>query len=117
MFAFEWSSGQAYSRKYYVGGGYNDYMAFRDETNLTGRRGEYNLPSVYWFDLHLEKTFPIGDRYAIGAFVDVLSLLDSDETITVWEWHDPDASGGNPFGRPKFSQTPQSWRFGLRFTF
>jgi len=115
--AFEYSSGQAYSRKYYVGGGYNDYMAYRDETNPDGHRGEYNLPSAYWFDLHLEKTFPIGDRYAVGAFIDVLNLLDNDEVITVWEWNDPDAPSGNPFGRTRFVQTPQSWRIGLRFTF
>jgi outer membrane receptor protein involved in Fe transport len=109
--AFEYSSGQAYSRRGYVGGGYNDYMAFPEG------RGTYTLPSAYWFDLHLEKTFPFGSRYAVGAFMDVLNLLGDDEIITVWEWDDPDASGGNPFGRPKYRQTPRSWRLGLRFSF
>jgi hypothetical protein len=47
----------------------------------------------------------------------VLNLLGDDQIITVWEWDDPEASGGNPFGRPKYRQTPRSWRFGLRFTF
>ena len=108
--AFEYSSGQAYSRKGWVNL-YNDYFAFPEG------RGTYTMPSVYWFDLHLEKTFAFGDRYSIGAFLDVLNLLDSDETITVWEWDNPEATGGNPFGRPKYSQTPQSWRFGLRFAF
>ena len=90
---------------------YNDYFAFPEG------RGTYTLPSVYWFDLHLEKTFPFGDRYAIGAFIDVLNLLDSDKTVTAWEWDNPEATGGNPFGRSKYTQTPQSWRIGLRFSF
>ncbi len=109
--AFEYSSGLAYSRRGYVGGGYNDYMAFPEG------RGTYTLPAASWFDLHLEKTFPFGSRYAIGAFLDVLNLLGDDQIMTVWEWDDPEATGGNPFGRPKYRQTPRSWRFGLRFTF
>jgi hypothetical protein len=108
--AVEYSSGQAYSRK-----GWNDWYA--DYLVFPEGRGTYTMPSVYWVDLHLEKTFPFGDRYAIGAFIDVLNLLGGDEVITVWQWDDPESSTGNPFGRPRYRQTPRSWRFGLRFTF
>jgi hypothetical protein len=107
--AVEYSSGQPYSRM-----GWVDYFGY---ASFPEGRGTYRLPGVYWVDLHLEKTFPFGDRYAIGAFVDVLNLLGDNEVVTVWDHDDPESSTGNPFGRPKYRQLPRSWRFGLRFTF
>jgi hypothetical protein len=67
--------------------------------------------------VYFEKTFTFGSRYALGAFVDVLNLLNTDTVVSAWESDDPELSTGNPFGRPKYRQPPQSWRLGLRFTF
>lgn len=101
--SLEWNSGYHWSKRGNVGA--YGYSSFPEG------RGNRTMPSIYYWDASVEKSFSFGDRYQLALRLDIFNLLNEDVAISYVQ-QDTDI-----FGETLKTQDPRSIRITARFTF